>query len=277
MAIQPRRFASGAVLHEPMSDTQTPELHPPADNGRLYTDEKYLIQEPRQIQQLMRALVEQRCLITAHPGGRDQSFPTALLDVDTAAGELVLDASPVASVNRAAAEAPYLLCFAKLDRVTVRFRLTQLRMDLSGEHMAFRADVPDEVYHLQRRELYRLETPVADSPWCQIPALEPSQTDIDTRVIDISAGGIAISQPAGSTWLALGQHHETCTLRLPDTALLSLSLQVRNIREYTPPNGLRLQRIGLQFNTVPRAVETAIQRYIFRVDRQRKARQNGDL
>jgi c-di-GMP-binding flagellar brake protein YcgR len=268
---------TGAALQESMSELHTLEPHPSSDSGRFYADEKYLIHEPRQIQQLMRALVDRRCLVTAHPAGRDQSFPTALLALDSDNGELSLDASPLASINRAAADAPYLLCFAKLDRVTVRFRLNQIRPDLSGDYVSFRADLPEEVYHLQRRELYRLETPVNHSPWCLIPAPEEHLAAIDTRVIDISAGGIALSLPAGPTWLSINQRHENCRLTLPELPEINLTLLVRNMREYTLAKGLPLQRVGLQIEELPRGVETAIQRYIFNVDRQRKARLNGDL
>ena len=259
-----------------MTDCPTLDASPAQDSEALYADDRYLVRNPRQVLHLLRQLVEQRSLITAHPDGGQQSFPTALLEVDTDDDTLVLDGCPTPSINRLVAEASTLLCYARLDQVNIRFQLQRPQRELSGDYVSFRADIPEAIHHLQRRELYRLETPVNDSPWCQIP-VGADDRRMDLRVIDISGGGIALSFPPDQVVLRLNQRLHGCVLTLPDSLPIQLVLEVRDLRKYTAPNGLELQRVGLKFEELPRGADAAIQRYIFRIDRQRKARQNGEL
>ncbi|MFT3457849.1 flagellar brake protein [Klebsiella pneumoniae] len=164
-----------------MSDGHDTELHDV--HAADAADERFLVRNPRQLRQLLRSLIDQRSLINAHIDGRDRSFPTALLDLDEDEDYLLLDGSPQEASNRAAEQADHLLCFAQLERVLVRFRLHELqRVDNDG-HVAFRAPLPDELVHLQRRELYRLETPVTDSPHLLLPPGEARAEALSMRVV----------------------------------------------------------------------------------------------
>ncbi|WP_303639048.1 flagellar brake protein [Stenotrophomonas tuberculopleuritidis] len=252
-------------------DTAQPDAHA-ADAA----DERFLVRNPRQLRQLLRSLIDQRSLINAHIDGRDRSFPTALLDLDEDDDVLLLDGSPQEAANRAAEQADHLLCFAQLERVLVRFRLHGLqRIDNDG-HVAFRAALPEELVHLQRRELYRLETPITDSPQLLLPAGEARAEALSMRVVDISGGGLAVTVPSDSALFSL-QKRYPAQLSMPDGPDLQIELVVCNLLPQRLPNGTEVKRVGMRFETLPRGADSAIQRYIFRVDRQRKARKNGEL
>lgn len=250
-----------------------PDASPAAhDDG---TDDRYLVRNPRQIRQLLQALIDQRSLINAHLGGRDLSFPTAILELDDDEDRLLLDGSPSEPANRAAEEAGHLLCFAQLDRVMVRFRLEHLERTGSANHVAFRVPFPSEMVHLQRRELYRLETPITDSPHLRFPVNEDRGEPLNLRVVDISGGGLAVTVPLDCTAFSLQKRYQA-RLDMPDTGPLELSLIVCNQLRVKLPNGTEMKRIGMRFDTLPRGGDSAIQRYIFRIDRQRSARKNGE-
>ncbi len=253
-----------------MTDEKTPAAHEASDEQ----DERYLVRNPRQIRQLLQAMIDQRSLINAHLAGREQSFPTAILELDD--DEVLIDGSPSESANAAAEAAPHLLCFAQLERVTVRFRLDGLVRVRNGVHTAFRADVPEEMVHLQRRELYRLETPVTDSPTCHVPRGENGE-GASFRVLDISGGGISLALPADQHVFSMQQRYPGCQLALPDAPPMTVTLVACNVRTQVMPNGVEIQRVGLRFDDMPRGGDAAIQRYIFRIERQRSARKNGDL
>ena len=258
-----------------MSEPSTTESTQLPLDGNLYADERYMVRNRRQIRMLMQALVDQRATLSAHPDGREQSFPSAVLDVDD--DSMLLDGSPMPAINRSAAEADFLLCFAQVDKVMVRFRTEAPRQVQQDGHAAFRVALPEELYHLQRRELYRLETPVGDSPWCTLPgkAVDGDETQ-RWRAVDISAGGIALLLPSGQQALKLQQRHAGCLLELPDTPPITVTLVVCSVVARKQANGLEQERIGLRFEELPRGADAAIQRYIFRVDRERKARLNGE-
>ncbi len=246
--------------------------HAEHDDG---SDDRFVIRNPRQIRQLLQALIDQRSLLNAHLGGRDQSFPTAVLALEEDDDWLLLDGSPAESSNRAAEEAGHLLCFAQLDRVMVRFRLDGLERVHNDGHVAFRVPFPEEMVHLQRRELYRLETPITDSPQVQFPINEDRGEALRLRVVDISGGGLAVTVPLDCNVFVLQKRYEA-RLDIPDSAPLQVALIVCNQLALKLPNGVEMKRIGMRFDILPRGGDSAIQRYIFRIDRQRSARKNGE-
>ena len=253
-----------------MSERESTETSPFFE-GNLYADEKYMVRNPRQIRMLLQSMADQLAVVTLHPDGREQSYPSAVLELDS--DTLVLDGNPIPSANHAIAEASFLLCFAQVDKVMVRFRLEQVRMSGDGGRTVFSAALPSEAYHLQRRELYRLETPVADSPWCVLPSPDPEDLQpLRTRLVDISSGGGAILLPPELNLLRLQQRYSGCELQLPDTAPITLTLAVCSQLLRKQPNGVEQLRVGLRFEDLPRGADSLIQRYIFRVDRERKAR-----
>lgn len=263
----------------PMSEGNASEAAPAASHEAVEGEDKYLLRNRRQIRGLLQALIQQRSLVTAHVAGRDQSFPTAVLELDDDEDEgwLLLDGSPHEASNRAAESAGHLLCFAQLDHVRVRFRIEEHQRIDNGGHTAFRAPLPDSLYYLQRREYYRLETPITDSPHCLIrfEHEDGQRTELELRVIDISGGGMAVALSPGMPMLELHRTYWNCQLQLPEQPAITLPLTVCSQLRQTLPSGLDSIRVGLQFADLPRGAGEAIQRYIFRIDRQRNARKSG--
>ncbi|NLC61110.1 MAG: flagellar brake protein [Gammaproteobacteria bacterium] len=235
-------------------------------------DEKFLVRDPRQVRMLLQSLADQRTALTAHPDGSGQSFPSAVLEVDE--DGLLLDGSPIPSVNQRAGGAGYWLCLAQVDRVQVRFRVERPQRTLEQECVAFRAALPASLHHLQRREFYRLETPVNESPWCIFPDPDGGEP-LRWRVTDISAGGIAVLLPQEDQVLELQRRYPGCALELPDGERIEVALIVCSLVTRTRADGQPQQRAGLKFAGLPRGADAMIQRHIFRIERQRLARLNG--
>ncbi len=231
-----------------------------------------MVRSRHQIKHLLQSMIDQRSLVTAHPDGRDSAFPSAVLEVDE--DGLLLDASPSPAVNRTAELASSLLCFGQVDKVTVRFQLHGHQRVENNGHAAFRVPLPDEIYHLQRREFYRLETPVGDSPHCLVPDPDDGEPT-RWRVLDISAGGLSLMLPAPQGLLVAQARYRGCVLEIPEAPPIITDMIVCNLREQKQANGVEMTRAGLRFDGLPRGADTLIQRYIFRIDRLRKARSNG--
>jgi len=238
-------------------------------------DARYLLRDKRHIRGLLRQLVDQRAIVTMHVADRDITVPSAILDVDDD-HYVILDSSHNEDSNLAIESARYLLCSAQLERVTILFRMEKAERTERDTHVAFRADLPESMYHMQRRALYRLETPITDSPICTIrqEAIQGQALDLQLRVIDISSGGLAVSL-TDSMALLEPHPYRNSTLQLPDTAPIALTLSVCSQYTQHLPNGNEGLRVGMQFTDLPRGADETIQRYIFRVDRQRNARKSG--
>lgn len=264
-------YQNAESMSEGLLDSEHPDTHAPED----VADERFLVRNPLQVRQLLRSLIDQRAMINAHIGGRDQGFPTAVLDLDEDEDVMLLDGSPVEAANRAAEAEGHLLCFAQLEKVMVRFRVDNLQRVDNGPHVAFRASLPEEVMHLQRREMYRLETPITDSPHLLLPMADGRGEALSMRVVDISGGGLAVNIPADIHVFGMQRRYEA-ELSIPEGPDLQVSLIACNERQLKLPNGMEATRIGLRFDRLPRGGDSAIQRYIFRIDRQRSARRNGE-
>jgi c-di-GMP-binding flagellar brake protein YcgR len=70
---------------------------------------------------------------------------------------------------------------------------------------------------------------------------------------------------------------DNCRIDLPDVGTITATLRVRSVFEFTLRSGVRSKRAGCQFIDLPGPMMTLIQRYIIRVERERKARESGML
>lgn len=248
----------------------------PIDTDRDGGLERFMLHGRRQIAQLLQALIDEHCLIAAHSGG-GHSFVTALIRLDD--DSVLLDVSPDPAANRRALMAERLLCITQLQRIRIQFALRGIAEVIEDGRPALRAPLPDQLLRLQRRESYRLQVPLKHELGVSLKtrnaAREPVQ--VDSRVIDISAGGIATVVPPGVAEFVIGDKLEDCCLRLPDTDPLTLTLEVRNITPQPQRNGTELLRLGLQFVDLPGNAEARIQRYIFNTERERNAKEKGGI
>lgn len=245
--------------------------------ARYDEEEKYLLRGVREIGLVLQSLIDKRALISAYVSPRNHTFPTALISVSPEEGTLLIDGSANDAINRGVTQAHHLTCVSQLDRIHIQFRLTGLSPTRVDGKIAFQADVPDRVLKLQRREFYRLQTSVTEPVTCSIPTAQPGAESeyTDLRVLDISGGGIAVVVPHGHPLFKPYRELEDCLLRLPDVDPILIQLSVRNLFRQLNQNGTETWRAGCQFTSLPRGADVLIQRYIFRLDRQRSARERG--
>jgi flagellar brake protein len=234
----------------------------------------YALRAPREIAQVLRALVEARALISAAlvPGGH--SCPTALLAVHDD-GSLILDGNRREAMNRRMAAASRLMCSTQMDLVPIRFRLHRPTRITHDGYPAFVVPWPDTLLRLQRREMYRLQVSPAAPVTVHIDdhGDAPDATLGGLRVLDISGGGVAVSVPDGDE-RRFSPHSRVspCLLRLAEGEPLPVTLEVTHIARYEV-RGMPHWRAGCRFIDLSPASEQRILQYIFQVERQRNARQ----
>lgn len=238
--------------------------------------EKFLLRGRRQVRQLLQELIEHRALVSLYLLPGRESFLTAPVTLSDDEEWLYLDASIDSGTNHRATQAASLLCVTQLAHIRIQFSLSGASLTTLGGRAALKAAVPADILRLQRREFYRLPVPLSHPVSCSLPRAE-AESRVDVRVIDIGAGGIAIQLPPDLIALELSQELPDCLLRLPEVEPITLSLEVRNIVRQTGRSGIETLRVGCRFATLPRGAETLIQRYIFRADRERSARERGGL
>ena len=242
--------------------------------ARYDEEEKYLLRTAREIGLVLQSLIDKRALISAYISPRNHTFPTALISVLPDEGSLLIDGSANDAINRGVTHAHHLTCVSQLDRIHVQFRLTGLSPILFEGQVAFRADIPDRVLKLQRREFYRVLAPVSRTVQCIVPVEAGSKYScVETRVYDIGLGGVAIIAQPGQIPALAGTRHENCRIVLPDAGNVVVTLEVRSTFEMKLLNGKSAIRIGCQFVRLSPASSSLIQRYTMRMERDRKRRE----
>jgi c-di-GMP-binding flagellar brake protein YcgR len=129
---------------------------------------------------------------------------------------------------------------------------------------------------LQRREFFRLTTPIVNPVPCIIPISDEANPDagrvLELILVDVSLGGIgAIAADPLDELLVIGESFNQCKINFPEVGETSLTLQVRNITPITLKDGVIKHRIGLQFVSPSRGNEGLINRYTYNLERQAMA------
>ena len=249
----------------------------PAAAAVLATDEysRFLLHHRGAIVQVLRGLVEHVSQVTMFfNAGRDMVI-TSLVSFDDA--HLVLDFGPSMELNRKALEASRLFCVTQLEKVKIQFLLKGLTRIEADGRPAFQAALPESVLRLQRREFYRLATPIARPLICAIPIKEVdgSKRFVEAHIADISGGGVGVISLPKDMLIEEGMEFPDCRLDLPEVGRITATLQIRSVFEVETRTGGHLRRAGCEFVRLPGPMATLIQRYILKVERERKARESG--
>lgn len=238
-------------------------------------DARYLLHDPREIARVLQSLIDSRALISAHvmPGGLP--CPTALLEVETdgESGVVLIDGNRQEAVNQRIAGCHHLTCVSQLDRIRIQFRLHGLSRIEHDGHVAFSAPLPAQLLKLQRRELFRLSLVPGPLVTVEVPAAHADDPPIQARALDLSGGGLALSvREQDEARFRLHEVLSGCLLHLPETGPLPVQLEVCHLSRHEPLAGAS-QRAGCRFVDLSAAVEKQVLQYIFRVERQRNARE----
>ena len=236
---------------------------------------KYEITARREIISLLRQIGEKNQLVRMLVRGEGDVCVTAILDLDPDAGTMLLDCSMDRAQNLRILASESLRLETTLDKIRIVFAAEHVEAATWEDRPAVRCAIPASLVRLQRREYYRMETPLVNPVRVTIPMVIDDSSAIEPfTVSDISVGGIALLD---SKLLLTNRHEQQlvgCSLALPD-GVVSTTLMVRNSIELTLLNGKSSRRVGCEFVDLSRAGMAIVQRYITKLERERNARVAG--
>ena len=239
---------------------------------------RFLLHSKSEILAVLRTLIQKGSMITVHFDQGRSFLLTSVIALNANNREFVLDVGSNDEMNRRALLADKLIFTTIVDKVKVQFSLNKLSSTQSDGRPALLAKVPDSLLRLQRREFFRLSTPVANPvKLCTtITCADASERQVELPLMDISGGGVGLTAtPEQAELFQRGDTLSDCKIALPDEGLLVATICVRNLFDVTSRSGSHFLRIGCEFVDLPASRLTLIQRYITRVERERKARLNG--
>ena len=265
-----------------MDNTGTP-LEPEHQVTHLELDSadeysRFLLHSRAEILDVLRNLIRKGALITAHFDQGKSFLLTALLALSEDGEQIFLDIGSNAEMNRKALAAKRLVLTAVVDKVKVQFGLDGLLMQQYEGRPAFSSRRPASLLRLQRREFFRLPTPVV-APLRLLSSLrlpDGGRLGVEIPLFDISCGGVGLMvEPPLAAALDRGNRLNDCRIMLPEESLLTVDLSICNKFDVTTRTGYHFVRVGCEYVNIPAQQRGMVQRYIIRIERERKARLSG--
>ncbi|HUW36320.1 MAG TPA: flagellar brake protein [Rhodocyclaceae bacterium] len=236
---------------------------------------KYQVHSKTEILSILRGLQQQGSLITFYFNQGYDFLLTSLLDIAADGKTLVFDYGSNMEMNKRALDIDHLDCVSSKEKVKIQFALDGLDSIKFEGRDAFLGNVPATLVRLQRREDFRLTTPMANPIKCKIPIPQQdgSLKSVVATLVDISGGGLGLTVPPDEAGFTVGAEFSHVRFDLPKVGAITASMRIRNLYDVTTPSGRVHQRAGCQFISLPGPMVTLIQRYIIQVERERKLRE----
>jgi c-di-GMP-binding flagellar brake protein YcgR len=247
--------------------------HAHMDN--TYTDEEIercTLSNRREIVFLLRGLIKRGDRVSVIFQEGRQSFLTVLIDVSAEDGFLYFDVSGSPEINQAFLKAEHSTFTTVVEGIRIQFSTKKCReTTLRGERV-FAASLPQSMLRLQRREFFRLQLPTVKPFVCRIRRGTPGEKTLPIH--DISVGGIGIVSPHPLDYEQM-ELLENSWVDLAETGVLAVTLEVRYISEIANRTGRPHWHLGCKFVALSPLNETIIQRFMAKIEAERRALSAG--
>lgn len=236
-------------------------------------EDRYLLRGRMEILSVLNDLIHYREPVTVYFNGGRDFFQTTLLEAR--ANALVFDLSGDPDANRRLPASSTCVFVAHLDGIRVQFLGAQPGRFSWGGSDAFWVPLPERVVRVQRRESYRILLPVAKPLMARLLADDESAIG-EWPAHDLSVSGLGLAA-VGQPPVEQGQLIARLTMTLPWPVTIDCAAQVRHVTQIAErPEGKRY-RIGLSFIELAPAAAVAIQRFITRIEHQRRGLDGGGM
>lgn len=235
--------------------------------------ERCTLSAPLEIIALMREIRDRRATVTLRAAKGEKSLVSVILDVDAGEGRILFDASGEAAREAGLAGPGGMEADAAIDNIRIHFGTGPAELTSHRGHAALSSPLPAKALRIQRREEFRVETPVAEPLHCRVreTAGNSHADERIYRVYDLSTNGLALALAVGEREPEPGTLLEQCRLDLPGAGVLHAGLKVVDVREQKIRAGTR-KVIGCRFVGLPGPEATVLQRYLINLQRDRRAR-----
>jgi c-di-GMP-binding flagellar brake protein YcgR len=249
----------------------TPDL----PQGLLVSDEddasNYTVSWKKEIVHILRAVMERTELVSAYFNRGKNFILTSIIAVDPDEELVYLDFGANKEFNEKILDSEKIIFITAHDKVKVQFATNRVETARLEGRDVFRIALPKSLIKLQRREYYRVTTPMVKPLKCTV--LMGGGRKIEMTIADIGIGGVGVVIPPEDAVVEPGMVFNGCNLVLPEIGNIVATMEIRNVFELTLRNGLKTRRAGCQFVNLSANMQSMIQRYIIKIERERRARE----
>lgn len=193
---------------------------------------------------------------------------TTLLCVDRDDDTLVFDWGGSESTNQRLLQSTRNFFVATPDGIKVQFVTERVYETTYGGKKAFVTDLPGKIARMQRRDCYRVATPVARPLLCHVTVKKGESMTLPIH--DISVGGIGLTLHEVTKSLEAGMHLPEVSVQLPEQGEVRCGAEVRHITIRETSATRPVIHVGLRLENPPHVMQARIQRYIVDLERARR-------
>ena len=197
-----------------------------------------------------------------------QSFLTVLMDISPRDGLFYFDIGGSKEVNDAFLKAESCTFTTFVEGIRIQFPAKGCRETTLHGETVFAAPIPQAMLRLQRREMFRLQLPSAKPFTCRFRRGTPKEEMLPLH--DISVGGIGILTSTPLNYVQMDVL-ENCWLDLHENGMIRCALEVRYVSTTEGRTGKPFWHMGCKFVNLPSADEVQIQRFMARIEAERRA------
>jgi flagellar brake protein len=237
-------------------------------------DNPFRIRSKREILSLLQGIAQERMRAVLYYGEKNDFILTKLLGASEHG--IWMDIGPLAEDNQRILQSNKIIFISSHRQVKIQFIAHRIERASFNHVDAFHLPLPDSLLRIQRRDYFRLTTPVNKPLRCTIPVRQAASTaqpgiiasKHEVTIMDISVGGIALACEEHDTELQPGKTYEGCKISLPDIGVITVTVKVKNVFEITLRNGLVNKRVGCEFINMGGEAATLLQRYVTQLQSQ---------
>ncbi len=235
---------------------------------------QYLVKNPKQVLTHLKALMANKCLISAS-FGEGQSFLTAILAIDEKKQTITIDCGPKEYLNKELLSCGIVDCKTDFEGIKVLFKGHHITKSGDADQFTLQMKIPETLYWVQRRKSYRVRSPLSKNSFCTITIQDTeNQTEEthDLKLYDISVTGFSIlceTQELAEQMLIISEF-DHCKLVLEDNKTHQISFIVQSKVPLNANKPKKTQRIGCKFINATPGTESAFLRYMQMIEREIK-------
>lgn len=231
-------------------------------------DDRYLLTSHADVVFLLTQMMRRGELFTVYFNSGRDFLLTSILDVDGDDDSFIFDVGSDPHTNRRLAEAERLVFVAAPDGIRVQFATTRARHCNFGEHEAFVAALPADIVKLQRRESFRVETPVRDPLKMVLPEGPGGRAVLTVRNMSVGGAGVELLDEAHG--FEVVQRYFEAHIDLRDAGRIYTDIQVRHITRQPVKNERWVSIMGVQFVNLSKVDQARLQRFLVYLERERR-------
>lgn len=258
-------------MQESDSTDKTIEILEPTQFSQEEREENFRIYSEIDIQFILRGIMQSNSLITLYLSHGNNFILTSILSIDTDKKEMIIDYGTNEKISQQALHSKDLSFVTTQNKIKIEFTCTKIKsIDFEGKK-AFSVNIPGSLLRIQRRDNFRISTPITKPIKCIIPiVIEDKSMKAEITLLDISCGGIGAIDQNTVINLEPGTIYNNCQIALPEIGIVNTTIKVKNTYAMKLHSGDSYQRIGCEFIGLPAKTEAMIQRYIVKQEQIRK-------